>query len=42
MEVTLTNDRGDATYAFKPGTLEVSGDAVATQLEKDLEASPFD
>jgi hypothetical protein len=38
VEVTLTNDRGDATYAFKPGTLEVSGTAVASQLEKDLEA----
>ena len=39
VEVTLTNDRGDATYAFKPGSVEVSGKAVASQLEKSLEAS---
>jgi hypothetical protein len=39
VDVTLTNDRGDATYAFKPGSVAISGNAVESQLEKDLETS---
>jgi hypothetical protein len=39
VEVTLTNDRGDATYSFKPGTVQVSDNTVEPILEKDLEAS---
>jgi hypothetical protein len=38
VEVTLTNDRGDATYSFKPGTVQVSDNTVEPILEKDLEA----
>jgi hypothetical protein len=36
--VTLTSDRGDATYAFKAGTVEVSDNAVEPFLEDALEA----
>jgi Domain of unknown function (DUF4333) len=36
--VKLTNDRGDATYAFKPGTVQVSDNAVEPLLEDSLEA----
>jgi hypothetical protein len=36
--VTVTSDRGDAVYAFKPGTVEVSGKAVEPVLEDALEA----
>jgi hypothetical protein len=36
--VTLTSDRGDAVYAFKPGTVQVSDNAVEPVLEDSLEA----
>jgi hypothetical protein len=36
--VTLTSDRGDAVYAFKPGTVEVSDNVVEPVLEDLLEA----
>jgi hypothetical protein len=36
--VKLTNDRGDATYAFKPGTVKVSDNAVEPLLEDSLGA----
>jgi uncharacterized protein DUF4333 len=38
VEVTLTNDRGDATYSFVPGSVQVSDNTVEPILEKDLEA----
>jgi hypothetical protein len=36
--VKLTNDRGDATYAFKPGTVQASDNAVEPLLEDSLQA----
>jgi hypothetical protein len=39
VQVTLTNDRGDATYSFKPGTVEVSDNAVEPLIEESLNAS---
>jgi hypothetical protein len=38
VQVRLTNDRGDAVYAFVPGTVQVSGDAVEPVLEDSLTA----
>jgi hypothetical protein len=38
VQVTLTNDRGDGTYAFKPGTVQVSDKAVEPVLEDTLQA----
>jgi hypothetical protein len=37
--VTLTNDRGDAVYSFKPGTVQVSDNTVEPVLEDDLAAA---
>jgi Domain of unknown function (DUF4333) len=37
--VTQTDDRGNGTYAFNPGSVMVSGSVVASQLGKSLEAS---
>jgi hypothetical protein len=38
VQVTLTNDRGDAVYSFKPGTVQLSDNTVEPYLEKSLEA----
>ena len=36
--VTQTDDRGNAVYAFKPGTMELADDAVEPVIEESLEA----
>ena len=36
--VTQTSKRGDFTYAFKPGTVVLTDNAVEPELEKDLAA----
>jgi hypothetical protein len=36
VQVKLTSDRGDAVYTFKPGTVEVSDNAVEPVLEDSL------
>src|SRR5688572_17013390 len=36
--VTQTDDRGNATYAFKPGTMELADDAVEPVIEESLAA----
>jgi hypothetical protein len=39
VQVTLTNDRGDASYTFKPGTVQVSDNAVEPLIEDSLKES---
>jgi hypothetical protein len=39
VKVTQTSKGGDFTYAFKPGTVVLTDDAVEPALEKDLTAS---
>src|SRR5688500_14523669 len=39
VEVTQTSKGGDFTYAFKPGTVVLTDNAVEPALEKDLAAS---
>jgi hypothetical protein len=36
--VTQTDDRGNAVYAFKPGTMELADDAVEPVIEESLAA----
>jgi len=36
--VTQTDDRGNGTYAFKPGTVQVSDDTVEPVIEESLTA----
>ena len=38
VQVTQTSNAGDFTYRFKPGTVQLSDDAVEPALEEDLAA----